>query len=131
MHEIGLLRAAVAALCTAADGPITQVTLALGVGVDQAAAAAAWQTTAEGTPAAGAAVTWEQGRDRLTCLSCGLGYDGDPLTRCPECRGNGLTVETAPEIVIVGFHDDGHLDARSGAPGCPIGPRPAAAAGAD
>jgi Zn finger protein HypA/HybF involved in hydrogenase expression len=108
MHEIGLLSAAVAALCDAAEGPITQVTLALGPGVDHDAAVVAWRTTSEATPAADARVTWQRGHDHLACLSCGAVYEGDPLTQCPGCHGDGLAIEPAPEIAIVeyriGFH---------------------------
>ncbi len=101
MHETGLLRAAVSALVAAAEGPVGRVRLAIGAGVDREAAEAAWRTASAGTPAAAARVEWLAALDRLSCLTCGGSYEGDRLTRCPTCGGDGLVVEPAPEIVIV------------------------------
>lgn len=102
MHEVGLLAAAVSDITAATAGrPVATVVLALGSGVDTEAAAQAWQTAANGTSLAGAEVVWQRGSDVLACLDCSREYDGDRLTRCPSCSGNGLVVSAAAEIAIV------------------------------
>lgn len=102
MHEAGLLASAVSALTTASEGrPVTTVSIALAPGVDPDAAAAGWQAAAAGLPLAGAAVRWLPAQDRLACLDCGREYDGDRLTQCPDCAGNGLVVRAAPELELL------------------------------
>lgn len=102
MHEAGLLASAVGALTAAsAGGPVRAVSIALAPGIDPDAAAAAWQSAAAGLPLADAAVSWLPAPDRLACLDCGGDYDGDRLTQCPSCGGNGLVVRAAPELEVV------------------------------
>ncbi|MCK2216950.1 hydrogenase maturation nickel metallochaperone HypA [Actinomadura sp. ATCC 31491] len=102
MHETGLIRAAVAAVVTAAGGRrVLHVTLALGPGVGPDAAEQAWRQAAAGGPAEGARLAWRRARDGLACLGCGRDYPGDRLTRCPDCGGDGLVVSPAPEVEIV------------------------------
>lgn len=98
MHEQGLLAAAAAAL--AETGVITEVTIAIGPGVDPDSAASAWRTAVRATPLAGAHVHWRRARDLLRCLDCAHEYRGDRLTRCPRCGQDGLVVEPAPELAI-------------------------------
>src|SRR5450759_4299680 len=94
--------AVVSALTTASEGrPVTTVSIALAPSVDPDAAAAAWQAAAAGLPLAGAAVRWLPAQDRLACLDCGREYDGDRLTQCPDCAGNGLVVRAAPELELL------------------------------
>ncbi len=102
MHEAGLVRAAVAALAdVTANQPVRTVVLAVGSGVDIAAAAAAWQAAAAGTRLAGARVQWRRAPDRLRCFTCGREYDGEPLAVCPSCGGNAIVVTHAPELAAV------------------------------
>ena len=101
MHEVGLLKAAVAeVVARTADEPPGHVVLAIGPGVDQGAAAAAWEDAAAGTPIALAEVAWQQAMDVLRCLECGTTYEGRKLDRCPSCAGDGLVVRPAPELAI-------------------------------
>jgi hydrogenase nickel incorporation protein HypA/HybF len=102
MHEAGLVRAAVAALAGAtADQPVRTVVLAVGSGVNIAAATAAWQAAAAGTRLAGAMVQWRRAPDLLRCFTCGREYDGEPLAPCPSCGGNAIVVTRAPELAAV------------------------------
>ncbi len=102
MHEAGLLNAAVAAVTAAAEGrPVLQITLAIGPGVEIAAAEQAWRQAAAGGVVEGATVTWRRAHDTLSCLACGHEYPGDRLTPCPLCGANGLVIAPAHEIEIV------------------------------
>jgi hydrogenase nickel incorporation protein HypA/HybF len=101
MHEVGLLRAAVAELVTlTGDRPPRQVRVAIGPGVHLDAAEMAWQQAAAGTAIEQAAVVWEEAFDVLRCLDCGTLYRGWKLDRCPGCAGDGLVVEPAPELAL-------------------------------
>ena len=97
MHELGLVRAAVAAVADAAGGrPVRTITLAAGTGVDLAAAAAAWQDAAAGTCLQGCQVHWQQAPDLLRCFTCSHEYDGQPLDLCPSCSSSGIVIKHAP-----------------------------------
>ena len=103
MHEMGLLRAAVAALVEASAGrPVRTVLLAIGPGVDPDSAAAAWHAAVSGTCLDNSHVEWQRAAERLRCFICGREYDGgDHLDPCPSCGGNGIVVAPADELAIV------------------------------
>jgi Zn finger protein HypA/HybF involved in hydrogenase expression len=101
MHEAGLLSAAVSVLADRSGGPVREVVLAVAPTVDIEAARAAWEAAAAGTSLAAAQVTFRTSVDTLNCLGCGTDYDGDRLTPCPACGGNGLVVHQAHELEIV------------------------------
>lgn len=98
MHERGVIGLVVHELLADAGGrPVGTVTVEVGPDVSMEAACAAWESAAEGTVAATAAVSWVTRPHGLRCFECGLGYRGDRLDSCPGCGGNGLVVEAAPE----------------------------------
>lgn len=101
MHEAGLLGAAVAVLAERSGDPVHSVVLAVAPSVDRQAARTAWDTAAAGTLLADAEVTFTTSADTLRCLDCAVEYDGDRLTVCPACGGNGLVVHEAHELEIV------------------------------
>jgi hydrogenase nickel incorporation protein HypA/HybF len=101
VHEAGLLSAAVAALSERTDNPVRTVRLAVAPTVHLDAARAAWDAAAAGTVLADAELTFTTAQDTLSCLDCRQEYDGDRLTPCPSCDGNGLVVHPAHELEIV------------------------------
>ena len=104
MHELGPVTSAVVALLAAVgQRPLATVAVALGPGLDPAAARAAWVQATAGTAAADAAVTWQLAQDTLRCLGCARDYPGDRLARCPGCGGDGLVVAAVPAIAVTGW----------------------------
>ncbi len=104
MHEMGLLAAALGEIVAAnRERPITRVDLALGPGIDEAAARQAFGLAAAGTLAEHADVVMTRAADTLACLSCGNAYPGDRLTRCPSCAETGLVIRVAPEVEVTGW----------------------------
>jgi Zn finger protein HypA/HybF involved in hydrogenase expression len=103
MHEAGLLSAAVSALAERRSEPVREVVLAVAPSVDVEAARVAWDAAASGTVLADAQVSFTTARDTLQCLDCGHEYDGDRLTVCPQCGGNGLVVHEAHELEILSW----------------------------
>lgn len=103
MHEAGLLSAAVSALTERRSEPVRAVVLAVAPTVDVDAARAAWDAAAAGTVLADAEVSFATAQDTLQCLDCSHEYDGNRLTVCPQCGGNGLVVHEAHELEIVSW----------------------------
>jgi hydrogenase nickel incorporation protein HypA/HybF len=103
MHEAGLLSAAVSALLERNEEAVRAVVLAVAPTVDVDAARAAWDAAATGTVLSGAQVSFTTALDTLTCLDCATAYDGNRLTPCPQCGGNGLVVHEAHEVEIIGW----------------------------
>lgn len=103
MHEAGLLSAAVSVLADRESTPVRSVVLAVAPTVDLKAARTAWDVAAAGTVLADAEITFTTAQDTLRCLDCGREYDGDRLTACPACNGNGLVVHEAHELEIVSW----------------------------
>jgi Zn finger protein HypA/HybF involved in hydrogenase expression len=42
----------------------------------------------------------EEASDTLRCITCGTDYAGTKLDLCPECRGDGLVIDRAPEFAV-------------------------------
>lgn len=104
MHERGPVTGAVAALLAATrNRSVAAVTVALGPGMDPAAARTAWSTAAAGTAVEAATVTWSAAPDALRCLGCGRDYTGDRLTACPGCGGDGLVIAPAPAVAVMAW----------------------------
>jgi Zn finger protein HypA/HybF involved in hydrogenase expression len=79
---------------------VDEVILDIGPGMEPGVAEAAWAHVVAGTPAAGTRVLWERVTDTLQCFTCSATYHGDKLGLCPDCGGNGLVVEQAPEFSV-------------------------------
>lgn len=109
MHEVGAVHAAAATfLARVAGHPVRQVTIGLGPGVDPETVSSAWRSATQGSIAELAEVVWEAQPDLLSCFGCGLDYRGSKLDRCPACGGNGLVVEPAPEVAVLGWLPASH-----------------------
>lgn len=101
MHERDLIAEILETLSSLAGANrVGSVEIALGPGLDQGQAEAAWRDLTHGTSLADAHVTWERASDVLRCGECGHEYSGDRLDSCPYCGGDGLVVESAPRVSL-------------------------------
>ena len=104
MHEIGAVHAASAGFLTEVAGrPVRQVTVALGPDVDADVVDTTWRMATKDSSAADAAVIWTRLDDLLSCLDCGRDFHGTKLDRCPVCGSDGLVIEPAEEVTVVGW----------------------------
>lgn len=60
----------------------------------------AWRSVTAGTAVGDAELTCVVDEHGLCCLDCGRDYRGAKLSRCPHCGGNGLIVDSAPEVAL-------------------------------
>jgi Hydrogenase expression/synthesis hypA family. len=104
VHEIGAVHAASAGFLTEVAGRLVrQVTVALGPDVDADVVDTTWRMATKDSSAADAAVIWTRLDDLLSCLGCGQDFRGTKLDRCPVCGSDGLVIEPAEEVTVVGW----------------------------
>lgn len=84
----------------AGDDPVGAVTLGVNPETDSAVVESAWRDATLSTGLGEATLTFVTRYHDLQCLDCGGNYNGDRLTVCPRCGGNGLVVEAAPEVTL-------------------------------
>lgn len=111
MHERALIStAAWELLDRVGDAKVKSVTLALGPETDPTVVAQAWQSATASTPLAETRLHSVTRPHSLVCLDCGVDYEGDKLSLCPGCGGNGLVVKAAPEVELATWTmtQDGH-----------------------
>jgi Zn finger protein HypA/HybF involved in hydrogenase expression len=82
------------------DSKVASVTLALGPDIDPMVVAEAWRSATASTPLADARLESVTQNHLLLCLDCGREFEGNKLSVCPECTGNGLVVTPAPEVEL-------------------------------
>lgn len=101
MHEWGLVADALAELTSQTPGPPPgTITFRLGPRADAGTVRAAWeQLTADG-PLRGSELVLEHDDDLLRCLDCELEFRGCLPDQCPDCRGDGLVIETAADLAL-------------------------------
>lgn len=101
MHERALISStAWELLDRVGDAKVASVTLALGPETDPSVVAEAWRSATATTSLAGTRLESVMRPHSLVCLDCGKDYEGDKLSVCPECAGNGLVVKAAPEVEL-------------------------------
>jgi Zn finger protein HypA/HybF involved in hydrogenase expression len=101
VHERALISSAAWELLDrVGDATVTSVTLALGPETDPSVVAQAWRSATAATSLAGTQLNSFTRPHSLVCLDCGKDYEGDKLSVCPNCAGNGLVVKTAPEVEL-------------------------------
>ncbi|MGB8360829.1 MAG: hydrogenase maturation nickel metallochaperone HypA [Acidimicrobiia bacterium] len=101
MHERALISSAAWELLgRVGEAMVTSVTLAIGPETDPAVVAQAWSSATHSTPLEGATLNAVTRPHLLVCLECGREYEGDKLSKCPACAGNGLVIKTAPEVEL-------------------------------
>jgi hydrogenase nickel incorporation protein HypA/HybF len=101
MHERALVsKTALDLLSLAGDLPVSKVTLATSPETSPEVVAQAWRSATDGTSVGAATLTCVVRDHGLQCLDCGARYRGDKLSSCPECEGNGLIVDPAPEVML-------------------------------
>jgi Zn finger protein HypA/HybF involved in hydrogenase expression len=111
MHERALISSAAWELLDrVGDVKVTSVTLALGPETDPSVVAQAWRSATVATPLAETRLNSVTRPHSLVCLDCGNDYEGDKLSPCPACAGNGLVVKAAPEVELANWttSQDGH-----------------------
>jgi hydrogenase nickel incorporation protein HypA/HybF len=82
------------------DAKVASVTLALGPEIDPMVVAEAWRSATASTSLADASLESVTKQHLLLCLDCGQEYEGNKLSVCPECSGNGLVVTPAPDVEL-------------------------------
>lgn len=100
MHERAAVTAGLSALLSESGGAVDRVVAEIGPGVDPGVVTGIWEEMMAGTPAAGADLVLEAASDLLRCIGCGTDYRGTKLDLCPECDGDGLVIERAPEFAV-------------------------------
>ena len=100
MHERAAVTMALAELIASADRGIGRVEARIGSGLDVAVVESTWAQAAAGTRAQASVLVCEAALDVLMCLECSETYEGDKLSQCSSCGGNGLVISAAPEFVI-------------------------------
>ena len=81
--------------------PVVKVAIATDVDIDTARDA--WEAATEGTRLEGVPVEWIVRKALLVCLTCTREYDGDKLSRCPTCGGDGLITDAPPIAQVVSW----------------------------
>lgn len=101
MHERALISStAWRLLDRVGDAKVASVTLALGPETDPTVVAQAWRSATASTRLADTRLESVMRPHVLVCLDCGEEYEGDKLSVCPLCTGNGLVVKPAPEVEL-------------------------------
>jgi hydrogenase nickel incorporation protein HypA/HybF len=104
MHEYGLAEGVLAAVRQRADGrKVAGIRVRFGVrhAVDEESMAQAFGFVAEGTEAAGAAVTLVTVPATIACRDCGLtGKTTDVLATCPSCHGEDVEITGGDEMTL-------------------------------
>jgi Zn finger protein HypA/HybF involved in hydrogenase expression len=103
MHERAAVTSELNRMMAVSGGRVSRVVAAIGPGVDPGVVTGIWDEIVFGTPAASADLVWELATDTLRCIVCGTDYAGAKLDQCPECLGDGLVVERAPEFVVLSW----------------------------
>ncbi len=85
------------------EPPPQVVTVAIAADVDIDTARDAWESATEGTRLDGVPVEWVVRNALLVCLTCTREYEGDKLSRCPVCGGDGLISEAPPIAQVVSW----------------------------
>ncbi len=83
--------------------PPSVVTVAIATDVDVDTARDAWEAATTATRLEGVPVEWVVRSAVLVCLTCAREYEGDKLSRCPVCGGDGLITEAPPTAQIVSW----------------------------
>ena len=104
MHEYGLAEGVLATVRQRADGrKVAGIQVRFGVrhAVDEESLAQAFGFVAEGTEAAGAAVTLVTVPAALACRDCGLTAETtDVLAACPRCTGENVEITGGDEMTL-------------------------------
>ena len=104
MHEYGLAEGVLATVRQRAAGrKVAGIGVRFGVrhAVDEESMAQAFTFVAEGTEAAGAAVTLVTVPATLTCRDCGLTAETtDVLAVCPACAGENVDITGGDEMTL-------------------------------
>ena len=104
MHEFGLCEGVLDAVRQRAGGrQVTGVRVRFGVrhAVDEESLAQAFSFVAEGTEAAGAAVTLITVPAAIACRDCGLTAETtDVLALCPGCGGENVEISGGDEMTL-------------------------------
>lgn len=97
MHERAAITSGLSALLAESGGAVDRVVAEIDPGVDPEVVAGIWDEMMADT---GAELKLEEVLDLLRCMTCGADYRGTKLDPCPECRGDGLVIERAPEFLV-------------------------------
>lgn len=104
MHEYGLAEGVLATVRQRAGGrKVAGIGVRFGVrhAVDEESLAQAFSFVAEGTEAAGAAVTLVTVPATLACRDCGLTAEtSDVLAVCPACAGDDVEITGGDEMTL-------------------------------
>ena len=104
MHEYGLAEGVLATVRQRAAGrKVAGIQVRFGVrhAVDEESLAQAFGFVAEGTEAAGAAVTLVTVPATITCQDCGLTAEtADVLAACPRCAGEDVKITGGDEMTL-------------------------------
>lgn len=104
MHEYGLAEGVLATVRQRAGGrKVAGIGVRFGVrhAVDEESLAQAFSFVAEGTEAAGAAVTLVTVPATLACRDCGLTAEtSDVLAVCPACAGDDVEITGGHEMTL-------------------------------
>jgi hydrogenase nickel incorporation protein HypA/HybF len=104
LHEYGLAEGVLATVRQRADGrKVAGIQVRFGVrhAVDEESMAQAFTFVAEGTEAAGAAVTLVTVPATLACRDCGLTAETtDVLAVCPACAGENVDITGGDEMTL-------------------------------
>lgn len=104
MHERALVsRTASELLDSLGDERVDSIVLSIGPDTDTEVVQEAWRSATAGTSIAVARLELTQAKHELVCIECGAVYHGGKLSLCPQCGGNGLVVERAPEVAVAGL----------------------------
>jgi Zn finger protein HypA/HybF involved in hydrogenase expression len=107
MHERAAINRAVHLLLEETEeDPVADVLIELGPELTVELVEDAWAQATAGTPAQDADVTFVTHLHELQCFRCGATYEGNKLTRCTSCGGNGLVIRAAPEIHVASWHTE-------------------------
>lgn len=98
MHEQGVLAVLVNRLLSEAGR--AQVEIRLGPNMDEDVTKATFAHLVRDTHIADMRVKWRRASDLLNCLDCDADYHGTKTDLCPACGGNGLVVESAPDVAL-------------------------------
>ncbi len=104
MHEYGLAEGVLATVRQRAGGrKVAGIQVRFGVrhAVDEESMAQAFSFVADGTEAAGAAVTLVTVPATIACRDCGLTSEtSDVLATCPRCHGDDVEITGGDEMTL-------------------------------